>query len=537
MRNSIRIAAAIVVAALAIYAWFRFGDPAPRTDGSLTIALDSEVERLSPLTIKNPKTFIVSWQIFEGLVGLSADGSIIPKLASSWQTVDGRVWHFDIREGVRFHDSPLFGEGAKGRGVTADDVIASYTAFCSAKAYPAFLLTDIVQGCADYNAGRANAVSGLRKSGPMQVEVTLTSPEPYFLHRISTPWIAIFPSEALRPSNQDRWGLQLVVGTGPFQLTVNSATAISLVRNPNYWDSARSGTMRAVDFRVIRSDQARLDAVLGGRVDLIQLPVGLFPSILTPDGSLKRELADRLQLASYSTFNSHVIGFNLEKLPDLHLRRAISLGISRREIIATLFFGHARVNGGPVPVGMKSYTSAVAADELYDPEQARKELTQSGYRGEPLELLVHDQASSEQIGQLVQSHLKAIGVNVRLEKVDFNTAIGRMVKGDAPMFSMYFDYVFSSPELVLSNMFASSKRPVPNFWQYSNPAIDIRLAALRTAKPGTSLAQTGQIEKAVVDDAPAAFLFQLDPVLLERKGLPSVPVNQHGYVDLAGMGR
>ena len=45
------------------------------------IGIESEPERLDPLTIKNPKTFILSWQIYEGLLGLSEDGGIEPVLA------------------------------------------------------------------------------------------------------------------------------------------------------------------------------------------------------------------------------------------------------------------------------------------------------------------------------------------------------------------------------------------------------------------------------------------------------------------------
>jgi ABC-type transport system substrate-binding protein len=232
-----------------------------------------------------------------------------------------------------------------------------------------------------------------------------------------------------------------------------------------------------------------------------------------------------------------MIGFNVTNLPDVHLRRAISLGIDRKKIVDTLFFGNARINGGTVPSAMQSYVSKIPVDSLYDPAAAKRELAQSTYRGQDIELLVHDQAGSEQIGQLVQSQLRAIDVNIHLTKVDFNTALGRVVKGEAPMFSMYFDYVFSAPELILVNMFASDKRPVPNFWQYSNPTIDTELTGLRTIiDTKQSLTRSAEIEAQVVEEAPAAFLFQLDPVLVERKGLAPVTVNAHGYFDFARLG-
>ena len=526
--------AAITLVGVAVFALTRGrssgGDP-----HRLIVGLDSEIERLDPLTIKNPKTFIVSWQIYEGLLGLSADGKVVPKIADKWTSGDNRIWRFHVRDGVFFHASKIFGAGLKGRQVKADDVVSSYTAFCGANAYPAFLLTDILEGCSDYNSGKAGSVSGIRKIDDMTVEMTLIKPEPFFLNRLTSPWIAIFPREALDPANKDSWGLVEAVGTGPFQLVRSSASEVELKRNPNYWDRSSNGSINDVTYRVIKNDPARLAAIHDGSIDLTLAPTSLYPSIFDKTGAPKAELLARLQLIKYATFNSHMIGFNVLKMPDVNLRRAISHGIDRQRIVEALFYKQAQVNGGTVPAGMNGYVSAIPIDSLYNSDLAKQELAQSGYKGEPIELLVHDQAGSEQIGELVQSQLKEIGVNITLTKVDFNTALGRIVKGDVPMFSMYFDYVFSSPELVLDNMFASSKRPVPNFWQFSDPTIDARLNDLRSLDHVEAMKQSAAIEAAVVGEAPAAFLFQLTPVALERRGLRPVQVNAHGYFDFANL--
>lgn len=519
-----------------VYAVVRYTGKPDNTGAPLVVALDSELERLDPLTIKSPKTFIIAWQVYEGLLGLDESGNIVPKLASRWESPDNRTWRFELRNGVRFHDSPLFGVDGKGRAVTADDVVASLTAFCSAAAFPAFLLTDILEGCADYNAGKAAKVSGISKLGPSVVELRLIKPEPFFLGRLTTAWIAIFPQEALSDANKGKWGLDLAVGTGPFRLKRNSPGEIRLVRNSDYWDPTAKGSVKDISFRVIKNNQTRLDAVRNGSVDLMILPPSLFPAAMDPSGTLKSQLAEGVKVIRYSTYNSHMIGFNAKVLPDVHLRRAISLGIDRNALISTLFYGKAVATGGAVPPAMKSFVSQISPNSLYDPVRARAELAQSGYKGEPIELLVHDQASSEQIGQLIQGQLKALGINIKLNKVDFNTAISRMVKGDVPMFSMYLDYVASSPELILINMFSSEKRPVPNFWQYSNPAIDARLVGLAALPPSESLKRAAGIEADIIPDAPAAFLFQLDPILLQRKSLPPVQVNAHGHFDFARLG-
>lgn len=55
--------------------------------------------------------------IFDTLTEIAADGTLRGELATGWQgSADGRVWHFDLRNDVRFHD---------GRPMTSKDIVAS----------------------------------------------------------------------------------------------------------------------------------------------------------------------------------------------------------------------------------------------------------------------------------------------------------------------------------------------------------------------------------------------------------------------------
>src|ERR1700694_5497958 len=47
--------------------------------------------------------------VFEGLVQFAADGSVLPKLAASWEVSDdGLAYTFHLQRGVRFHDGSAF---------------------------------------------------------------------------------------------------------------------------------------------------------------------------------------------------------------------------------------------------------------------------------------------------------------------------------------------------------------------------------------------------------------------------------------------
>ena len=507
----------------------------PPVSDQLVIGVEAEPERFDPLTMKNPKNFIIAWQIYEGLIGLDDNGRIIPAIAERWETSDNKTWRFYIRKNVSFHDAAMFGPTTRGRRVTAQDVVASYTAFCSPAAYPAFLLMDSIVGCADHNAGESEVVSGVNAIDEFTVEIDLIKSEPFFLNRLTSPWIAIFPREALSPEYRDTWGLDIAVGTGPYRLVSRGDTEIVLERNPDYWDTTQPTAIPKLVFRVIKSDPVRLGELEKGGIDLMALPTTLYPAVLRQDGSVKSDYAEDFNLYNYATFNSHMLGFNLLNVADVHLRRAMSYGLDRKQIARELFYNLADVTGGTVPPGANGYTSITDVAKLYDPQRAREEMKKSKYREEPIELLVHDQMGSEQIGQLFQAQMKPLGIDVQLTKLDFNSVIGRMVKGDAPMFSMYFDYVLSSPEPILINLFSSSKRPVPNFWQFSDPAIDAKLETLRGMETGEAVKTSALIEQRIMEQAPALFLFRLKQVVLYSKRFDDLSVNLHGHYRFAGM--
>lgn len=502
----------------------------PDQGQQLVVGIESETERLDPLTIKNPQTFILSWQIYEGLLGLDEAGQVVPMLAQSWETKDSQTWTFRLRPNVSFQASELFGGPDKSRPVTAADVVWSYTAYCRPTAYSSFLLTDSVKGCADYNAKKATAVEGLRAPDDRTFEITLVKPEPFFINRLTTAWISVFPREAEEPQFKDAWGLRLAVGTGPYRLQSRTDSEVVLVKNLQYW-----GGPPAIDrivYRVIKNDQIRFSELTGGKLDLMVVPTQLLPVLMDAQGKPKAEYAGKYNITAIGTFNSHMIGMNLKRVPDIHLRRAMFYGTDRDEIIRRILYGYADVTAGTIPPGLGGYVPLFPGP-LYDQERARAELKQSRYRGEDLELLVHELANSEAIGQAFQAQMKAIGLNVKLTKLDFNSVIGRMVKGEATLFSMFLEYVFSAPEPILLNMFTTAKIPVPNFWSYSDASVDQAVEALRTvASREESIRRSAEIEKTIIDGVPAVFLYRQKYVVMYSKKFDGLKVNGHGHYAL-----
>ncbi len=520
----------VVVGLICAFIFFICLAPMAQAD-KLIFGLDTAPERLIPIKIKSPQTFPVSMQIFQGLFDLNEQGEVIPCIVESWETKDNKTWLFHIRKGVFFHQSAIFENGT--REVTAKDVLHSLTRFCSADSYNAFLLTDSVKGAADFNQGRENHVTGLRLIDKYSLQVDLIRPECFFINRLSTALLSVFPVEADRREYAEKIGFSIAVGTGPYMLESRTESEIILKKNANYWDKNNQPQLDKIVFRVIKNDQTRFVNLQRGKIDLMVLPNCLFAEAFNKDGTLKMSLQKKFQAKPCPTFNTHLIGVNNKSIADINLRRAMFWGTNRKEMISAILYGYAEETGGPVSPGINGYLPPFD-EKLYDPEKAKAFLIKSAYKGEPLELLVHDIGNSEQIGQIFQSQMADIGIKIVLKKLDFGSVINRMIKGECQLFSMFAEFVFSSPEPILINLFSSTKIPVPNIFHFSNHSVDEMLNSLYEMKnEKDSVKYCSQIESKAMKDAPSIFLYRQIYVVLYPQNMKGLEVsgNNHYFLE------
>ena len=494
----------------------------------VSFELQTEPERLIPIKIKNPQTYPISMQIFQGLVDLNERGEIIPSVIERYDTKDYRIWILHVRKGIRFHASKIFSEGT--RELTADDVVYSLTRFSSADAYQAFLLLDSVKGAKEYNEGKAQRVEGIRKIDRYTLEVELIRAEPFFLHRLSTPWIVVFPPESEKAEFAERMGLSMAVGTGPYTLWSRTETEIILNRNNAYWDKQNTPQIESIVYRVIKNDQVRIAKLQRGDIGVFILPNNLFPSVFNRDGSLRDFIKKRYQIKVAPTYNTHFIGINTEMIRDVNLRQAMVWGTNRKEIMDNVLYGYGDVMYGAIPQGMNGYQPPFTKDELFDINKAKSYMKKSFYKGEPLELWVHEIDNSEQVGQIFQAQMANLGIQVTLKKTDFNSATNRMVKGQCPLFSNFFPYLLSSPEPLLINLFHSSKIPAPNFFHIADPGIDEMLGRFYGMTPAESIEFSRDIERRVMENAPAVFLYRQHYVLLYPNTMEGLEISGTNHI-------
>ena len=210
-------------------------EAAPRRGGTLRLALPREGAMLESLARS---------AVYDTLTEIGPDGVLKGELATQWSSSpDARVWHFDLRQDVRFHDGTL---------LSAEDVIASL----EARAMPVEIL-------------------GLRAVAAHRIKLELGVPNSDFPYLLADP--AFFVARA----GQVQSPLEGANGTGLYQVTdYQPGRQFRAERLEPHYKDGQAGWVDRVEAVVILDADVRSEALRDGFVDVAALP--------TPEGLVKR---------------------------------------------------------------------------------------------------------------------------------------------------------------------------------------------------------------------------------------------------------
>ena len=355
--------------------------------GTLVFAGAADPVLLDGALVSDGESLRVITQIFETLVALKP-GTTEPEpgLAESWEpNEDGTVWTFNIRQGVTFHD---------GEPLNAEAVCFNFDRwynFKGALANPAasYYWQVVFGGFATYDEASGAPEESLYKSceatDEQTVVLTLTKPSATFIPALSQQSFSIASPKALQEGNADEgsldaegvftstgtFGTENPAGTGPFKFdSWVRNDRLTLTRNDDYWgDTAKLDTLI---FRPIADNAARLQALQTGEIQGYDL--------VEPQDIATIEGDENLQIIDRPAFNVAYVGFNVAKKPtdDIEVRKAIAYGLDRQAVVDNFYSGRGVVATQFMPPEVVGYADDVTTYE-YDPEMAKKILTDAGY--------------------------------------------------------------------------------------------------------------------------------------------------------------
>ena len=497
-----------------------------RQNEHFVVATETEIATLDPIKNLDPHIIRIEAQIFEGLVGLDENNEIVPLIAQSWEPVGGfEKWRFKIRQGVKFHPSAIFGE-ARTRNVTAEDVVFSFNRIMGSGSSIGWIVDGVIKRQPDPSGGDKAGPPAIKAISDSEIEIELTSPDPFFVHRLTSTPLVIMPSE-LASLPEGEFGVKTTIGTGPFSVKSRSDAEVVLEANPGHW-RPREGNISSLVFRVIKNDQIRLQEIQNGQIQFARVPSSMAEGVVKQVNGAYQTIgaSSKLNASAVDTFNVVVLGFNSDKM-DRPLRQAINAGIRRTDLVKLIPQNLALPASSILPPAIPGVDTSKTPDP-HSAEAAKQAFaaSTSEIKNAPIEILVHEKDASEDLGQLVQAQLQEVGIVTTLTKLDYNTVIGRMISGEFSTFIMAFEFTFPAAPSILEMNYNPEKIPVPNFWRYRNDTVTSLLKKFQTTNDKAEVGSlVDQIGAATAEDPPAAFLINNKMLVLYTPNVTKVPIN------------
>jgi len=432
----------------------------PQDGGTLVRRLPLDVSTLNPLMLSSRYDRYVANYLFTPVVYLDRSLQPIPGLADSWEiSPDGLTYRFELNKKATF---------TNGKPVRASDVVYTLRKIADPK-------TKAVQA---YDAFVNMELNGTRAVDDDTLEVKFRQRLAAQLLRFND--VLVVPEEAYSAGNFEKDFVTQAVGSGPYELVRRQpGTEVVLRRRKDYW-SERPHIDQIV-FKVVDDHATAYNALKRGDLD-----ESLIPSDTWLRERNNPQITRTINFQRFYALNYNYIAWNNRHpiLKDKRVRRAMSMCVPIDAVIQNLYQGTARAMTGPFTPDDWAYNPTVPVVR-YDPQGAQELLGAAGWKdtngdgvldkgGKPFAFdlfIMTGAATSQQVGQLVQSELKKIGVNVNVVLIEGATAIQRMFGGnyDAAYLSWDMD-----PDPDPYALFHSSQVPErgQNFVFYSNAEAD-----------------------------------------------------------------
>jgi peptide/nickel transport system substrate-binding protein len=475
--------AALALAVVLVVAGFAASPAAGQPAGGLVVQVAAEPPGLDlTATPASATAGVVFYNIQECLVKVDRHGKLVPWLAERWHTSDNRNYTFFLKRGVRFHN---------GRELKAADVKFVFERAMNPETkhpYPGYYA----------------AIGDIIVKDDYTVTFALKSLNANFLLNLARQGSVIYPREAVDTLKS------APVGTGPFRFGEwVRGDRIVLTRNADYHVKGLPKLER-VTFRFIADPNAALAALKAGDVDASLFGLG-------PEHVADLQKDSRFTTVVGDTTNDVILAMNNGRKPftDARVRRAMTNAVDKKEILKGAMFGMGRVLGSNVDP-LNPYFVDLAGAMPHDPDKARKLLAEAGYpRGFEAVLKVSPQYQyTVRSGEIIVNQLQKVGVRVRIEQIEWGQWLSRVWK-DAD----YDLTIIGHAEAWDISNYANPKY----YFRYDSPRFqELFKKSEVTLDDRARRDLYVQMQRMLVDDAPAVWLFMHPRLAVVRRGVQGI---------------
>jgi peptide/nickel transport system substrate-binding protein len=462
-RTGVRTAAALALSAASLLPGATLAPAASaqhslQGGGTFTVALLNEVDSFNPFLGIEAESYEMWALTYDYLVGYEMkDMSPKPALAEEWETSeDGLTWTFHMRDDAMWSD---------GEPVTANDVAYTFDRVIDggpeASTWGSYL-----KGVESVEAPDDGTVV-LRVRKPNAVLPLL--PIPIVPEHI---WKDISEKDVKSFANEPKDDAP-VVGSGPYHFVEGTAggSTYRFEANPDYWGGAPH--VDEVVFRVFKSEDPAIQALIKGEVDFVEdisaLQVKSLEGregITAHNGASPGFSEIAFNTGSIDTETGEPIGDPNPAVLDPAFRFALNFAIDREQIVRTAYQGGGLPGTTIIPPAYPDYQWVPDDPDAfaYDPEKAAQLLDEAGYvvgddgfrtlpSGEPIGKLRlaarSDSTTSVDVMQFFQEWLADLDIDSEVETYESSKLTDVILEGNFDTFEWGW-YVEPDPDSMLS---------------------------------------------------------------------------------------
>jgi microcin C transport system substrate-binding protein len=413
-----------------------FGNPNAPQGGTVTFNLDAEPSTLHPITASDLYARNVQNWVCEGLLDKNPNtDEWVPGLAERAEvSADGKQYTFRVRKGALWQD---------GQPITAEDVKFSFDMIFEPK----------------YEAAHMRPYyESIEKAEIVDPQtVRFTAKEKYFGNLSTLAGLTVLPRHIYGDVDKSKKMNKTLLCSGPYKLEkFDQGQSITLVRNKQWWGnqvSSKKGeyNFERIRFRFIGSEDIVIEMLKKGELDFADLRAEAFmKKAVGPewDKTIFKKKVENHIPKPYS-----YLGFNARKpmFQDVKVRHALSLLFNRQEIITKFLYNLSKPGTGPW-YQQSEYADPAQKPTPFDPKKAVELLKEAGWTdadktgilsktldGKKVEFrftLFFGNPDTEKYWIMYQSDLKKFGIDLRLQKLEWNALLKAIDGGEFDSIAM-----------------------------------------------------------------------------------------------------
>ncbi len=469
---------------------------APKRGGTLTVASSAELlgtTNLDPHTAANTTVMQVWQSISRGLLQIDAKTNTpAPDFATAVETPDPTHVVLTIPDASWENKAPI-----NGRKVTAGDVKFSLDRIRSPQ--PGFTRGSTI-----------DALDHIETPDDKHVVVVLKRPSVSFTYGLSFGLNVIVAPEVVTKFG-DLKSAAALIGMGPYAVeSFDQNVQMTLARRPDSWMGEKP-YLDKIKYLYMQDTAATTAAYRSGQILIVNVP-------LDQEAQFRRDFSSHTFQERGNTNRATLTLRHDGKVPammDLRVRQALNLAIDRNESVQVFFSGKGQPVGTiawvlapfSTPADKLATYPGYTKDKNADRAQAVQLLKAAGQENLSFTLLsanLAGQSAHAAIAQFLQDQLKRVGVNVKLNLIEYTSYKKQVDDGNWEATADPYSSGYNPDEHLRLYAYTNASR---NYGKYSNSNYD-KLVDQADQEPdaGKRADLMHQAQKVLLDDVERCWL-------------------------------